>query len=97
MKEGMIELFERRGVNAGRYDPNSEPPESEFEVGDFVVMEAYPDAEQIRWGSNDDPRGKVLLGVHYMVKNVEIHSWHTKLELEGVEGRFNSVSFRRAV
>lgn len=50
--------------------------------------------EQVRWGSNDDPRGVLQEGKEYEVEQAEVHSWHTKIKLVGIEGRFNSVSFK---
>lgn len=50
--------------------------------------------EQIRWGSNDDPRPKLVVGEVYHVKRREVHSWHTKIELELFPGLvFNDASF----
>jgi hypothetical protein len=51
--------------------------------------------EQVRWGNNDDPRGILIEGNKYYVEKVEVHSQHTKLQLRGVRGRFNSVSFEK--
>jgi hypothetical protein len=48
---------------------------------------------QIDWGSNDDPNLVLVEGDKYIVSNVEIHSYHTKIELEGIQGKFNSVCF----
>jgi len=51
--------------------------------------------EQVRWGSNDDPRGILKVGAVYEVARRDVHSWHTKLELVGFPGkRFNSVCFK---
>ncbi len=49
--------------------------------------------DQVRWGNNDDPRLCLIPGAHYTVRRIEVHSWHTKLWLVGVEGKFNSVHF----
>jgi hypothetical protein len=47
--------------------------------------------EQVRWGSNDDPRGRLHVGEVYTVSMVEVHTYHTKIDLEGWPGkRFNS-------
>ena len=51
------------------------------------------DEHKARWGANRDPRGVLDPEVTYKVERVEVHSWHTKLWLVGVEGRFNSVHF----
>jgi hypothetical protein len=49
--------------------------------------------EQIRWGNCDDPTGILIKGDKYHVEKVEIHSQHTKIELRGIKGKFNSVCF----
>ena len=54
-------------------------------------------SSQVRWGDNDDPRGILEEGSAYAVKSVEIHSWHTEIELEAFPGKkFNSVCFEEA-
>ena len=51
--------------------------------------------EQIRWGGNDDPdQSFLIVGREYIVKDVEVHTWHTKLTVLNKSGRFNSVCFR---
>jgi hypothetical protein len=52
--------------------------------------------ESIRWGGCDDPRGILIIGDIYTVDRTEVHSQHTKVVLEGYDGRFNSVSFEDA-
>ena len=49
--------------------------------------------EQIAWGNNDDPNPHLFVGDEYYVEHVEHHSYHTKIELRGVKGKFNSVCF----
>jgi hypothetical protein len=49
--------------------------------------------EQINWGSNDDPRNILFVGDKYYVEHVEHHAYHTKIELRGIKGKFNSVCF----
>lgn len=49
--------------------------------------------EQVAWGGNDDPRGVLRVGEVYEVEREEVHKWHTKYSLKGIEGRFNSVCF----
>jgi hypothetical protein len=51
--------------------------------------------EQVRWGSNDNPTGILIEGDVYYVERVEMHSWHTKLYLRGIRGKFNSVCFEK--
>ena len=69
---------------------------SKIQVGNTVRYKGCS-PEQIAWGNNDDPKGLLLEGNTYLVQNVEAHSQHTKIQLIGVEGRFNSVCFERAV
>lgn len=51
------------------------------------------DDSQVAWGNNNDPRGLLEVGVEYEVEKKEIHSWHTKIKLAGIDGMFNSVCF----
>ena len=48
----------------------------------------------MRWGSNDDPRGRLELGKVYTVDFTEVHSWHTKVYLkEFPDFKFSSAHF----
>lgn len=47
--------------------------------------------EQVRWGSNDDPRGILEIGRVYEIERVEPHSYHTKYWIAG--RKYNSVHF----
>ena len=49
--------------------------------------------EQIKWGNNDDPNPILFRNDLYYVEHVETHSQHTKVELRGVKGKFNSTCF----
>lgn len=65
-------------------------------------MKLYYDGEtidsQVKWGGNDDPRMYLVTGVPYTVSNVQIKSWHTKIELEEFPGlKFNHVNFLKKV
>ena len=51
--------------------------------------------EQIAWGNNDDPNPSLFVNNLYYVEHVEVHSNHTKIELRGVKGKFNSVCFQK--
>ena len=51
--------------------------------------------EQINWGNNDDPNKLLFVGDKYTIEKVEVHSYHTKLTLRGVYGRFNSTCFEK--
>lgn len=48
--------------------------------------------EQQRWGNNDSTEN-LILGRFYVIEQVEPHKWHTKLMLQGIKGKFNSVCF----
>jgi len=50
--------------------------------------------EQIRLGSNDDPRSFLIIGKEYFVESVEETSWNTKIKIKGKMGLFNSVCFK---
>ena len=65
--------------------------EAKFKVGDIVVFRGQSDAQR-RWGGNDDAN-ILTKGREYIVEGVALHSWHTKIQLRYVEGRFNSVCF----
>lgn len=58
-----------------------------------IVRYTGSSIEQTRWGNNSDPTDKLIVGKYYKVIAVEPHTWHTKLVLQGVEGKFNSVCF----
>ena len=50
--------------------------------------------EQISWGSNDDPSTVLTMGDIYTIRKVEVHKWHTKIELREFPGKmFNSTCF----
>ena len=49
--------------------------------------------EQINWGNNDNPDDVLERGKEYTVKMTEMHTSHTKLIIEGYEGKFNSICF----
>lgn len=49
--------------------------------------------EQTNWGGCDNPNGILIDGDKYYLEHVEVHSWHTKISLRGVKGKFNSVCF----
>lgn len=65
-----------------------------FRSGDHVKYIGTFD-EQVQWGNNDDPRETLIEGFTYYVEKVEVHSYHTKLHLRGIYGKFNSVSFEK--
>ena len=66
-----------------------------FNKGDIVFYRGDATQEQINWGSNDDPRSVLVEGQPYKVCSVDVRSWHTKLTLHQISGRFNSVHFKK--
>jgi hypothetical protein len=65
-----------------------------FKKGDRVIYVGSSE-EQVIFGTNDDPRKVLIEGDIYQVEKVEVHSYHTKISLRGVQGKFNSVSFNK--
>jgi hypothetical protein len=66
--------------------------EKEKTMRDVIYKGASDD--QVKWGSNDDPRGLLVEGEMYTVEKEEVHSWHTKIYLAEHPGKkFNSVCF----
>ena len=51
------------------------------------------DKDQINFGGHDDPREILEVGHSYEIESKEVHSWHTKIKLKGIQGKFNSVCF----
>lgn len=49
--------------------------------------------EQVAWGDNDDPRGLLRKGEVYEVEEKIVKSYHTKITLKEIDGKFNSVCF----
>jgi hypothetical protein len=64
----------------------------EMKPGDKVIFVGCS-VDQINWGSNDDPNEVLSIGAVYTISKVDVHSWHTKIYLEGFAGKFNSVCF----
>lgn len=52
--------------------------------------------EQVKWGGCDDPRGKLTEGQTYIVHQMEVHSWHSTVSLNGITGRWPAGAFHRA-
>ena len=75
--------------NSFRRIPDSYTPK--FKVGDKVVFNGQT-KEQQNWGGNSDA-SHLIVGREYIVEGVVTHSWHTKLMLRYVTGKFNSVCF----
>ena len=53
-------------------------------------------AQQLRWGSYTGDHSKLKVGADYTLVSEDVHSWHTKVYLEGRDGSFNSVCFRES-
>ncbi|KKP51573.1 MAG: hypothetical protein UR43_C0019G0016 [candidate division TM6 bacterium GW2011_GWF2_33_332] len=64
-----------------------------MKIGDKVKFVSADD-DQVKWGSNDDPRLVLNTDDVYEIESIEVHSWHTKIYLKGIKGKFNSVSFK---
>lgn len=64
-----------------------------IEPNDWVVFCGCTE-EQSRWGNNDEP-DMLIIGKSYEVEKVEPHSSHTKLKLFNIDGKFNSVCFKK--
>ena len=47
---------------------------------------------QVRWGNNDEPF-MLKTGDVYIIDNVIVKNWHTKVKLLDIDGYFNSVCF----
>jgi len=60
--------------------------------GDNVRYLGYTQ-EQVRWGNNDCPYMLILDRI-YEISDVEVHRHHTKVQLKGILGKFNSVHFQ---
>ena len=60
-------------------------------VGSNVKYLGYT-KEQVAWGGNDTPYMLILDRI-YEVVDVDEHRQHTKVQLKGIVGRFNSVHF----
>jgi len=71
-----------------------EPPrkEGEIRIGDKVTF-VGGSKEQRNWGGCD-PAHHLDEGVKYIVTNVEVRSQHTRIEVKGLQGCFNSVLFQ---
>jgi hypothetical protein len=63
-----------------------------FKKGDLVRFIGCS-KEQIQWGNNDDPNLVLSIDELYKISDVDIRSSHTKIYLEGISGKFNSVCF----
>jgi hypothetical protein len=63
-----------------------------MQKGDKVIFRQASD-DQVNWGNNDDPRNVLVLNGEYEVENIEVHSWHTKVYLKNIKGKFNIVHF----
>ena len=66
----------------------------QFKTGDKVKYIGCSQ-DHFNWGGNDDPRDLLLIDHIYEIAAVENHSWHTKIHLKNIAGRFNSVCFEK--
>tara|TARA_B100000073_G_scaffold90593_1_gene71441 strand:+ start:2549 stop:2770 length:222 start_codon:yes stop_codon:yes gene_type:complete len=63
----------------------------QIKKGDAVIFTGQS-VEQKNWGGHDDA-SHLVIGKDYIVESVDVHTWHTKITLKNVQGRFNSVCF----
>ena len=61
-------------------------------VGDNVRFLGWT-KEQVAWGNNDTPYMLIRDRI-YVITDVDIHRQHTKVQLKGILGKFNSVHFQ---
>ena len=66
--------------------------DSFFRKGDLVKFESSSKF-QVTWGQNDDPDLLLKKNEIYEIEKVQIRSYHTKVYLKGIEGKFNGSSF----
>ena len=59
----------------------------------FVTYLGAVDRAQATWADCTDPRPILEEGKEYEVEYVDMHSWHTRIKLVGIEGEFNSTCF----
>ena len=64
-----------------------------MEKGQKVKFKGDVTIEQIKWGNHTDPEGILEKDKIYTIKDIDIHSWHTRIYLGGISGYFNSVWF----
>jgi hypothetical protein len=76
----------------GLIEIESPRKEGEIRVGDEVTFVGGT-KEQRNWGGCD-PAHHLDEGVKYIVTNVEVRSQHTRIEVKGLQGCFNSVLFQ---
>lgn len=62
--------------------------------GDKVKYVGCSEA-QYNYGNGDDPRKILIEGQELIIEAVEVYNWHTRFKFKGVEGKFNSVCFRK--
>ena len=63
-----------------------------MKIGDRIKF-ISSSKDQVNWGSNNDPNEILNTDTIYEIEDVEVHSWHTKISIVGIKGKFNSVSF----
>ena len=45
------------------------------------------------WGGCKDPTGILEPNKEYLAKKIEVHSWHTRVWIDGIDGYFSSTAF----
>ncbi len=62
-----------------------------MQIGSKIIFTGCCE-EQRKWGNHADD-SVLEIGKEYTVKDISVHSYHTKIYLEETEGHFNSVCF----
>src|SRR5437870_1590055 len=53
----------------------------------------YTGCSDSQVGGHGDPRGRLIIGHVYTVKNTQVRDWDSAVEIEGIGGSFNTVCF----
>ena len=46
-----------------------------------------------QWGGCRDPEGVLGPNKEYQATKIEVHTWHTRVFLDGIDGYFSSTAF----
>ena len=63
-----------------------------MKIGDIVKYTGASDGQK-NYGRYTGNWNSIYVGFDYKVSDIEVHSWHTAITLENIEGTFNSVCF----
>lgn len=54
------------------------------------------DGNDVTFGRCTNPVGTLEDGKTYEIESIDVHNWHTRIKLRGVQGEFNSANFINA-